>query len=67
MKNFKELDAWIKENPKTDAKSGLVYLMSRYDALVHHFGQKKADGIMRSLEVASWGGEIGQMLSRGTR
>jgi len=47
------LDIWIKDNPQIDA-AGRIYLMSRYDALISTFGQKKADWIMRNLEVKSW-------------
>lgn len=50
--NLKQLDAWIAKNPQQD--KGGPYMMSRYQALKKLFGEKRADQIMRDLEVASW-------------
>lgn len=57
IKNTQSLDDWIKKNPITGVKKankGVKSLMSRVDALRVLFGEKKADQIIRNLEVDSW-------------
>lgn len=69
IKNTLDLDVWVRQNPQkvqyngpdapfwdTKLKRGDYYTqyMSHYDALTKLFGERKADEIMRNLEVASW-------------
>ncbi len=53
LKTLDGLDRWIAQNPQTD-RFGRKYLESRYGALKMLYGERKADALMRELEVASW-------------